>query len=160
MPTIGFYGMEEIYSVSANISHLSLNPSVTGFGYKAEFTFHDALNDLLMNQGYNLWLDESHVLTRSVSTFRDALTLRLNHFDIENYGSAKVNANVYMQFNNGLRVESQVVSYSMQDMIEMISADLTKYDATQIQSVKTMLEGYAAIESWNIQELLAWKQDA
>ena len=159
MPTIGFYGMEGNYSISANISHLSLNPSVTGFGYKAEFTFHDALNDLLVNQGYNLWLDESHVLTRSVSTFRDALTLRLNRFDIENYGSAKVNANVYMQFNNGLRVESQVVSYSMQDMVEMISADLTKYDASQIQLVQTMLEGYTAVESWNIPELLAWNKE-
>ena len=147
-------------TVSAAINYLSLSPSVAGFGYKAAFLSDDTVNTLLDNLGYSLWITEDVVVNRTVSGFKDQISLRLKNFDIENFGSAKVNAKVYMQLNNGLRVESQVVSYSMQDMIEMISADLTKYDATQIQSVKTMLEGYAAIESWNIQELLAWKQDA
>lgn len=143
-------------SLSAAMTKLSLKPSVTGFGYKAEFTADDAIKEMLVSQGYSIWLDGYGAINRTVSDFRNSLTLRLQNFDIENYGAAKVNAKVYVELSNGLIVETEVVSYSMQDMVELIDTKLNTLTAEQIQAVKNMLEGYAAPKSWNISNLLAW----
>ena len=147
------------HSLSAAITKLSLAPSVTGFGYKAEFTCNDALLDMFAEMGYSLWLTEDRVLTKSVKDFHDSLTLRLRDFQIEGYGDAKVNAKVFIKLTNGLVVETNVVSYSMKDMVEMISDDLSQYTPAQISAVQNMLAGYTAPNSWNITELLNWKEE-
>ena len=144
----------EMHLISAAITKLSLQPSVTGFGYKAEFQADEAVASLIASQGYSLWLDDGVAISRGTTGYCENLTLRLNNFDVENYGSTKVNAKVFMQLSNGLVMESQVVSYSMQDMVEMIAADLTKYDTQQIASVKSMLAGYDVVKKWNIPGLL------
>lgn len=108
-----------------------------------------------MAMGQSLWIDKGVVLTRSFANYREVLTLRLKNFDIENYGSTKVNAQVLMQLSNGLVVASDVVSYSMQDAVEMIDAHLTDYTDTQIIAVKEMLEGLVAPNNWNIPNLKA-----
>lgn len=147
------------HSLTAAMTKLSLKPSVTGFGYKAEFTADEAIRAMLVDQGYSLWMHEDVVISRTVSDFRDALTLRLQNFDIENYGSTKVNAKVFVKLSNGLVIETETVSYSMQDMLEIIDTELDTLTAEQIQAVKTMLEGYNAPATWTIPNLTAWEPE-
>jgi len=148
------------HSVSATMTKLSLDTSVTGFGYKAEFAADDAICAMLVSQGYSLWLTEDRVVTRTADQFADTLTLRLKNFDVENHGSAKVNAKVFVELNNGLLIETEVVSYSMQDMVQIIDEKLDTFSSVQIQAVKDMLEGYEVTNTWNIPNLLAWKQES
>ena len=146
----------QFYALSAAMTNLSLEPAKTGFGYKAAFTCDDAVKSMIVSQGFSLWITEDIVVNRSMSAFQENMTLRLKNFLIEEYGSAKVNAKVYMELSNGLIIETEVVSYSMQDMIEMIAADLNRYTADQIQAVQNMLAKYSVVDSWNIENLLAW----
>ena len=132
---------------------LSLKTSNTGFGYKAEFVCSDALKSMVKEQGYSLWLSEELTVQRHVNSFHEKLTLRLADFDVENYGSAKVNAKVYLTLSNGLVVESAVVSYSMQDMVELVDTRLATLTAEQILALKTMLAKFTAPEGWNIPNL-------
>lgn len=154
-PTFSFYGQEGTHTISATINTLSLKPASTAFGYKAAFTADETVNALLESQGYSLWLGSNPAIERTVSNLRTDLTLRLQNFDIENFGSTKVGAKVFIRLNNGITVESETVSYSMQDMVEMIDANLTNYTEEQVQAVKAMLEGLTAPESWNIPNLKA-----
>lgn len=154
-PTFSFHGQEGTHTISATINTLSLKPASTAFGYKAAFTADETVNALLESQGYSLWLGNNPAIERTVSDLRTDLTLRLQNFDIENYGSTKVGAKVFIKLNNGITVESETVSYSMQDMVEMIDANLTNYTDEQVQAVKAMLEGLTAPESWNIPNLKA-----
>ncbi len=154
-PTFSFYGQEGTHTISATINTLSLKPASTAFGYKAAFTADETVNALLESQGYSLWLGSNPAIERTVSDLRTDLTLRLQNFDIENFGSTKVGAKVFIRLNNGITVESETVSYSMQDMVEMIDANLTNYTEEQVQAVKAMLEDLTAPESWNIPNLKA-----
>jgi len=155
--SVQFFGSDEIHALGAVIDRLSLNPAVTGFGYKASFTADETVQALLSEQGYTLWLDGGNTICRNAPLFRNELTLRLKNVDIENYGSAKIGAKVFLQLTNGLTVESEAVSYSMQDMVENISADLSRFSAEQIRAVQTMLAGFQL--DWSISELLAWTEE-
>ncbi len=157
-PIVGYdevqvYVNGQFHSLTAAMTKLSLKPSVTGFGYKAEFTADETIQSMIVGQGYSLWMHEDVVISRTVSDFRDALTLRLQNFDIENYGSTKVNAKVFVKLSNGLVIETETVSYSMQDMVELIDANITNFSDEQIQAVKTMLAGYTAPSNWSIPNL-------
>lgn len=152
--------MEEGWQdLTAAITKLSLKPADTGFGYKAEFTCDGALQSQISEMGFKLWLSEDQVVSRRVNTFRENLTLRLKNFDLENYGSTPVHAQVYVKFSNGLTVESTTVAYSMQYMVEYISANLTRFTAGQITGVQTMLTGCEAAKSWNVEALLNWTEE-
>ena len=141
------------HEIDAAITMLSLKPSEVGFGYKAEFACSEALQSMVTEQGYCLWLSEELTVKRHVKNFREKLTLRLADFDVENYGSAKVNAKVYLTLSNGLVIESTVVSYSMQDMVELVDTRLATLSEQQILALQTMLAKFTAPEGWNIPNL-------
>jgi len=141
------------HEIDAAITMLSLKPSEVSFGYKAEFACSEALQSMVTEQGYCLWLSEELTVKRHVKNFREKLTLRLADFDVENYGSAKVNAKVYLTLSNGLVIESTVVSYSMQDMVELVDTRLATLSEQQILALQTMLAKFTAPEGWNIPNL-------
>ena len=144
----GSYSFHRIY---VGITKLSLATATTGFGYKAEFYADDTVKALFDTMGYSLWLTEDLVIDRSVDSFRNTLTLRLNHIDIANYGSAKIHAKVSLTLTNGMVIESAVASYSMQDMVEIIDTQLDTLRPEQIQAIKEMLSGFDL--DWNIPNL-------
>ena len=145
------------HTLNTQITMLSLAPSVTGFGYKAAFTYDDAVSAILDEIGYSLWLTEDRVINRGVDKFQDELSLRIKNFDVENYGSAKVSAKAYIKLVNGLIIETEVVSYSMQDMVELIDKQLIDFAPEKILLVKEMLAKYAAPAQWNIPNLKAYE---
>lgn len=145
------------HTLNTQITMLSLAPSVTGFGYKAAFTYDDAVSAILDEIGYSLWLTEDRVINRGVDKFQDELSLRIKNFDVENYGSAKVSAKAYIKLVNGLIIETEVVSYSMQDMVELIDTQLIDFAPEKILLVKEMLAKYAAPAKWNIPNLKAYE---
>ena len=147
----GSYTAHRIY---VGITKLSLAPTTTGFGYKAEFYADNTVKALVKTTGFSLWVSEDIVVDRDVDAFRSALTLRLNNIDIAGYGSTDINAKVNLTLTNGMVIESGTSSYSMQDMVEILDTQLDSLSAEQIQAVQTMLSGYDL--DWNIPNLKAW----
>ena len=136
------------------ITKLSLAPTTTGFGYKAEFYADNTVKSLFQTAGYSLWISPDTVIDRNVDAFRNTLTLRLNNIDITSYGSTDINAKVNLTLTNGMVIESGISSYSMQDMVEIIDTQLDMLSMEQIQAVQNMLSGYDL--NWNIPNLMAW----
>lgn len=149
----GSYTMHHIY---VGITKLSLKPSNTGFGYKAEFWCDSTVQAMIESESYSLWLTEDIVANRSIDGYKQIVTLRLQNFDMENYGASKVNAKVSMTLSNGMVLESGIVSYSMQEMVESISANVDNFSADQIKAVQAMLADHDL--NWNIDALLNWTE--
>ena len=134
------------------ITQVSLAPNVTGFGYKAEFYGDAMVRTQIASVGYNLWLTEDRVISKRAD-FKNSLTLRLKNFDVENFGEALVNANVFITLNDGTVIESGVSAMSMRQMLETINTDYRVYSQTQLDAVKAMIEKYPIMKTWDTAEL-------
>ena len=137
------------------ITNVSLKPDAVGFGYKAEFYGDEAVQTQIASVGYNLWLTENLVVTRTAD-FKNVLTLRLKNFDVANYGEAAVNASVMITLVDGSVIESGVTSYSMRQMLELISSQFDAYTMVQKKAVQAMCLAQEATHSWNIANILNW----
>ena len=137
------------------ITHVSLAPTVTGFGYKAAFYGDEMVQNRIASIGYDLWLTEDHVVSRSLEGFKNSLTLRLKNLDVANYGEAPINANVVITLWDGTMIESAVHSDSLRQTMEKISAAylLTPdvYSQEQIQALQQMiLDNDEAMKYWDL----------
>lgn len=148
------YADGQFHKVSVKLTMLSLDTAHVAFGYKAEFALPAQIQSMMLSQGYCLWLTEDRVLDRSVAAYESDLTLRLKNIDVDNYGEAKINAKVYLKLTNGLVIETDAVSYSMRDMVELIDG-MDTLSAEKIQAVKAMLAKFTAPEQWDIPNLKA-----
>ena len=136
------------------ITHMSLAPNVTGFGYKAAFYCDEMVQQQIDSIGYQLWLTEDLVINRTAD-FKDSLTLRLKNFDVTNYGETPVSAKVCINLKDGKMLTSGVTAVSMRNVLETINADYTSLSAQQLSAVKAMIEKYSIIQSWNVNNLFA-----
>ena len=134
------------------ITNISLAPSFTGFGYKAEFYGDEMVQSRIDSIGYNLWLTDAVVVTRT-SPFRNTWTLRLNHFDVVNYGETPVNACVTMTLTDGTIIESATASYSMRQVVEAINESYTDFDETKLSAIASMIATNPTMESWQIEKI-------
>ena len=136
------------------ITNISLAPSVTGFGYKAEFYGDELFQTQVQSISYNLWLTEDNVVSRS-SEFANKMTLRLNNFDVANYGEAPVHACVSITLLDGTVLESATESYSMRQMVEMINERAASFEKATLRNVALMIRENPTMESWQVENILA-----
>ena len=140
------------------ITKLSLAPAVTGFGYKAEFYGDAAVQAQIASIGYNLWLTQDRVITRTAA-FKNVLTLRLKNFDVANYGDVAVNASAMVTLLDGTVIEGETSAYSMRNVVEAVNDSFANYETAQKQAVQTMCVTHeAAMTGWSIANILAWKE--
>lgn len=137
------------------ITKVNLAPASTGFGYKAEFYGDAKVQAQVQNIGYSLWITQSKKVTRTSEVFKNLLTLRLQNYDVANYGEIPVHANVFMTLENGTVIESSEAAYSMRQIVETVAGIFDSFDATQQNAVKDMCKAYeAAMTGWNITNIL------
>ena len=147
------------HRVYVGITKISLAPSVTGFGYKAEFYADTVALTQISAIGYSLSLGEGNPVTRSTGTFKNTLTLRLKNFDVANYGETAVNASATVTLLSGEVIESTAVSYSMRNVVEKINTLFADYTSTQKTAVQTMCKQHeAAMANWSIADILNWEE--
>ena len=136
------------------ITNINLIPSVTGFGYKAEFYGDAKVQTQIQSIGYNLWITEDIAVSRAAD-FKNVLTLRLKNFDVVNYGETAVHAQVVMTLKDGTVVESSEAAYSMRQVVETVAANFASFTDAQQQAVKDMCKTYeTAMTGWNIANIL------
>ena len=136
------------------ITKVSLNPAVTGFGYKAEFYGDNAVKALVASVGYDLWLHEDGVVSRTLDTFQNVVTLRLKNFMVDQYGETPVNAKAYITLNDGTKLESAVHSYSMRSMVENVNAGYTQFTAAQLKAAAQMILASDVMQTWEVENIL------
>jgi len=134
------------------ITHVSLAPNVTGFGYRAEFYGDEMVQDQIASIGYNLWLTEDRVVSRTTA-FKNVLTLRLKNFDVANYGETPVNACVTMTLTDGTVIESATTSYSMRQVVEQINQSYASFDNAKISAIQAMIANNPVMESWKVENI-------
>ena len=146
------------------ITKQSLKPNVTGVGYKAVFCGDEMVQALMPETdayGYELQLGDFAPISRSKT--RDSfvsgkeVTLRVNNFDVENYGQTELYASVWVNFNGEI-INSSQYTLTLRDMVEAVNAQYKAYSETQLQAVRDMIAANPIMESWSVENIL--KQEA
>ena len=127
-------------------------PSVTGFGYTAEFYGDEMVQALVQSVGYKLWIDGGRVVERS-KAFQNTVTLLLKNFDAEKYGETPVNACATMTLTDGTVLESATVSYSMRQIVEIINESYSSFTEEKLAAVREMIETYPIMKTWNVDNI-------
>ncbi len=142
------------------ITHISLKPSVTGVGYKAAFYGDELVQGQVKSYGYNLWLNGGNKMTASKNSAFESgktLTLRLRDFDVEGYGTADVNAEVFLELQDGSVITSSTYSYTLKGLLESVAQDVSGLSAEQMSALQTMCRNNAdAMADWKIDSILNW----
>ena len=133
------------------ITKQSLAPQVTGVGYKAEFYADEMVQAQIGNIGYDLWLENGHVVSREAA-FKNLLTLRVNHFDAVNYGETNLYANVWMTIGD-MTIISSDYSLTLRQMVETVNADVSAYSEEQLQAARDMIERNPVMQNWQVENL-------
>ena len=149
----------EFHRFYLGITKMTLRPAFTGVGYKAVFAGSDAVKAQLSSYGYKLWLSQDNVATvsKEASSFVSLkeLTLRLQNFDVANYGDTPIYGSVFMELKDGTVIESATCEYTLKNMVEAIAANTDSYSQIQMSALKTMCEKYAdAMADWAIDNIL------
>ena len=139
------------------ITHMSLKPGVTGVGYKAYFYGDEQVLSQVTGYGYTLWVGDGEKISagkEGAFTSGKAVTLRLQNFDVANYGEEPVYGQVYLTLADGSTVTSSNYSYTLRNLVETIAANADLYSETQLSALKTMLKASGdATADWNIDSL-------
>ena len=142
------------------VTHMSLKPGVTGVGYKAAFYGDDQVLGQVKSYGYNLWLDENDkVQATKDGAFESGKTLKLclQNFDVEHYGTTAVNAEVFLELQDGTVITSTAYSYTLKDLVESIAKDVSGFTAEQMAALQTMCQNNAdAMADWEIDSIVNW----
>lgn len=134
------------------ITHINLKPGVTGVGYKAVFNGDTQVAEKIESCGFTLWIAEGerHSVSKAFESGK-IVTLRLQNFDVANYGEETVNGRVFIKLKDGTLIESADSSYTLRSLLEMIAGNANSYSDTQLSAVRTMVQKYAAaMAEWNI----------
>jgi len=152
---IGENGVYAPHKYYVGITHVSLDTNVTGFGYKARFYGDAAVQAQIASIGYDLWLTEDRVVTRTLDKFQNVVTLRLKNFLVESYGETPVNAKAVITLTDGTKLESAVNSYSMRSMIELLNDSAADFEVAQLQNVAMFIKKNPVMETWDVANILA-----
>lgn len=137
------------------ITHMSLDPANTAFGYKALFYANKMVVAEIQAMGYRLWLGENQPITRTLSGTRSWLTLRLKNFDVTNCGETPVYAQPIMTLKDGTVIAGQTTATTMRSVLEHISQNFSDYSTVQQAAVKEIAEKYPIIKTWDTANLYA-----
>ena len=151
------YTFHRIY---LGVTKQNLKPTVTGVGYKAVFYGDEMVKAAMQANaayGYTLRLDgkSEKVVSKSSDSFTSGkeLTLRIQNFDIENYGETNLYAAVWMEIN-GDRISTAEHAMTLRQLVETINEQHTSFTASQLDAVRTMIEENAVMLNWNVENLL------
>lgn len=144
------------------VTHMSLKPAHTAVGYKAQFCGDEmilAALDQTNALGFNMSLEGACEISRYMSTDRitsgKSISLRIQNYDVEGYGQAKLSVKARLQLADGTVVDSEAYAYSLQEMVEMVNEYYADYAADKLAALADMIEQYPIMQTWNVENILA-----
>ena len=157
--TVTDNGVTSFHRFYMGVTHMNLRPGVTGVGYKALFCGDSVVQQQVVSYGFNLWVADGNKYNAAKTELNSGKTvsLRLENFDVANYGEADVNATVFMQFANGVVVESNTYSYTLRSLVEQINGLVESFTEAQMSALKAMCAKNAdAMSGWDIDNIRNW----
>lgn len=153
-------GAVSFHRFFVGVVYMSLQPSVTGVGYKAIFAGDQMLVDMLDEKeafGFELALQNN----ASVKVFKEKgsfisgrnVTLRIDNFDVENYGETKLYAKALLKLSDGTVIESVQAQMTMRGMLEKLDKTLSIINEDQLAALKILLKEHPVISSWDTKNL-------
>ena len=136
-----------------DLTHLSLDPHNTAFGYKALFFGTNVITSQVESIGYRLWLDNGPVITGIAAGKRTWTTLRLKNIDVDNYGETPVYAQAILILKDGTVIATQTQSATMRQMVEAINQNFSQFSQEQQTAVKAMAARYPVMQQWDTKNL-------
>ncbi len=156
VPTDQGYTFHRLYM---GITHMSLRPGVIGVGYKAKFCADDTLKAYMDSFGYTLQLEgfTPHTATMDGNKLdsQSMVTLRVQNFDVENYGETNLYANVCVTLDDGTVIESVQFSMTFRDLLEAVNDSISDFNEDQLSALRTMLSKCDIPEDWDISNITA-----
>ena len=134
------------------VTHISVKPSARGVGYKAVFAGDDMVKAQVDSFGYTLQVDGFDAVTRTMDgtsfVSGEAVTLRIQNYDAENFGETKLNANVFMVIGEQT-VISTTVSCTLRQMVEQINAT-AGLTADKVAALAAWIAQSDVMQTWNV----------
>lgn len=140
------------------ITHMTLKPTTDGVGYKAVFYGDEAVVGEIESFGYKLQLDGFEPMTVAMKqggfASGEMVSLRIENFDVAQFGETSLQAVVVLEFADGNVVESQQHSMTLRGLFETLNANAAILSAQQLNAVSAMIEKYPIIRSWDVENLI------
>lgn len=134
------------------VTHVNLNPKVTGLGYVAEFYGDHLVRGQIASVGYDLWLSPTSVVSAN-RDFSNSLSLQLRNVDAARYGQSPINACATMTLTDGTVLKSATAEYTLRQVVELVNSTYKNYNTQQLTLVRTMLNANPIMKNWNISNL-------
>ena len=154
----GSYTFHRFY---IGLTHQTLKPTAAGVGYKAVFYGDDAVIGMLNAEqalGFTLQLEGNDAITVYLSADKlvsgKTITLRLNNYDVNNYGETLLYAGVTLQLSDGTVIESTRSATTLRGLLEQLNTNYTTLSAAQLAAVTDFIKKYTVITSWKVENLI------
>ena len=157
-------GVFSFHRMYLGITHMSLRPGVVGVGYKAMFCGDEKVVNMLNETeafGYRLWIEgvgeAQQFKARNEFESRKVVTLRLQNFDVEQYGEENIYAEVYMKLSDGTVIDSADYCYTLRSLLESINNNSGSYSEAQLRAIKAMCAPFAQFmqnANWAVSNLI------
>ena len=143
------------------ITHINLRPSTAGVGFKALFCGDEMVISMLDASeafGYSLGLEGYGAATaykgRDSFVSGRHVTLRIDNYDIEDFGETALNAKAMLKLSDGTVIESAAVTMTFRQLLESLDRDTSVLTDQQLQAVVELISKYAIVKTWNLNNLL------
>ncbi len=139
------------------ITHVSLKPNTAGFGYKALFCADEMVMEQLDAEkafGYTLQLGNYAPVSADLPlenlASNEPITLRINNWNIEDYGETSLSARVFLNFRGGATICSSEYLTTLRQQVEDVNASYKNFKMAQLNSVRTLIEQHPIMKNWAV----------
>ena len=146
-------GVYSAHSYAVKLTHISLDPTNDALGYKAELIGDDVVKSHVKSIGFNLWVSEDMVVTKTIDG-KTAATLRLKNILKNNGGEMTVYGNAFVIFDNEQTITSADYGTTMKVVLQTVDAAWASFTDVQREAVMALCEQYIRVVSgWNLSNI-------
>ena len=146
-------GVYSAHSYAIQLTHISLDPTNDALGYKAELIGDDVVKSHVTAIGFNLWVNEDIVVTKTLDG-KTAATLRLKNILKNGGGEMTVYGNAFAIFDNEETVTTANYGTTMQSVLQTVNAAWDSFTEVQQNAVKTLCDQYlATVSTWGLNNI-------
>ena len=146
-------GVYSAHSYEIKLTHISLDPTNDALGYKAELIGDDVVKSHVKSIGFNLWVSEDMVVTKTIDG-KTAASLRLKNILKSGGGEMIVYGNAFVIFDNDQTVTSANYGTTMKEVLQTVNAAWDSFTDAQQNAVKTLCDRYlATVSTWGLNNI-------
>ncbi len=138
------------------VTHMSLKAGTQGVGYKAVFAGDPMVLAAVDSFGYSLQLGSYVPFTAEQDGSKlvsgKTVSLRINNFQVENYGETDLTAQVFLTIN-GEKLFSTGYTTTLKDLVQAVDSNTGAYTDEQLTELTAWLSQYEITKGWNLSNI-------